>query len=105
MIDVILLNIGQDLTALLASMVEGVNKVRGESPVLKIVLWPLSYGLLIMKVLCKNMTSAVVRVRYEEIPAIIYHTSNRLAFATANSVYCFNKMGLLIFLTDMYCFC
>jgi formate hydrogenlyase subunit 4 len=105
MMNIVLLNIGQDVTALLASMIDSINKVRAESPVLKVILWPLSYGLLILKVLCKTTTAGTTRFIYEEIPAIIYHTGNRLGFATANSIYCFNKMGLLIFFVDMYCFC
>jgi len=38
MMNLILLNIGQDVTALLASMIDSINKVRAQSPVLKVIL-------------------------------------------------------------------
>jgi formate hydrogenlyase subunit 4 len=104
MLNFVLLNIGQDATSFFAGAVDAVNKVRAESPILKVLLWPLSYALLICKVLCKTTTAGTTRFVYEEIPAMIKHSGNRLYSRSANSLYCFSKVGLAIFFIDLYCF-
>jgi len=104
MLNFVVLNIGVDAMNFFANAVDEVNKVRAGSPILKVLLWPVSYALLICKVLCKTTTLGVMSLKYQEIPAIIKHSGNRLYSSSANSIYCFNKMGLVIFFIDFYCF-
>lgn len=47
----LILNIGHDLTGILVEMIAYVNKVRASSRILKIILWPVSYGLTVVKVM------------------------------------------------------
>ncbi len=100
----VFLNIGHDLGHLILQLIESLNRVRKETPQLKLILWPVVYSLTVAKVITFYLANGATIITTEGrgIPWLIKTMYKGLFSVTPNSIYCFNKTGFLIFFLDMY---
>jgi len=102
MSSLVFMNIGHDIGNVIIRLIDGLNKLREETPQLKFIVWPAVYMLKVAKTITLAFANGATEMNRRVIPGSI--TSLRYYFigATPNSVYCFNKTGFLIFFADIY---
>lgn len=102
MSNLIILNIGHDIADAVVRLLQKVEKMRSETTQNRLLLWPVSYALRVIKVAATYFAQGGAQARQHSIPDAIVSLRTHFATATPNSVYCFNKIGFLIFFADIY---
>jgi hypothetical protein len=100
----VLLNIGHDIGAILVDMTAYVNKWRASNRVLRVVLWPISWGLTFLKVMILYVANGCRQFVNVSWPWGVTETRNHLYSATPASIYCFDKKMFFVFMLEIYFF-
>jgi hypothetical protein len=101
----VLLNIGHDIVDILVKIIAYINEVRASSAPLKVILWPIMYGLTVVKVIIKVLANGSQKLYNDTIPSRIVILRVHTLTATPANIYCFNKRGFLLFFLEFYLFC
>jgi hypothetical protein len=83
----VLLNIGHDIVDILVKIITYINEVRASSAPLKVILWPIMYGLTVVKVIIKVLANGSQKLYNDTIPSRIVILRVHTLTATPANIY------------------
>jgi len=98
----VLLNIGHDISNFCAQLDRDIESARTSSALLKIILWPVHYFLVFVKILSKYIGQGTMQAYNYGIPETIADMRAHILAATPSSITCFNKTKFFLFVVDAY---
>lgn len=98
----VLLNIGHDISNFCAQLDRDIESARTSSALLKIILWPVHYSLVVVKILSKYIGQGTAQAYNHGIPETFADMRAHILASTPCSITCFNKTKFLLFVIDAY---